>query len=290
MRAVRLLRSSPAARLLPLVCALAACRASNAAPEEAPRAAPSQSSVTNPDRDAKQPSRLPPLHANWLEALPLEAGAVAYVTPPLGTREERPLMVAVHGAGDRPEWACGGWRLAASEYAFVVCPRGLPMGADRFAWDQPATIQKAVERSVAAARSRFGAYIADGPTIYVGFSQGATLAARALLDESRAYARVALAEGGYGLLRDARFLSQLKAHGTERALLVCGSAACFTTARSAEPALRRAGLEPQIAGDPVAGHNLNERMQVALRTAWPSFVQGLPNWSSFPTYLAAGAN
>lgn len=290
MRPIRLLRRSLAWRLLPLVCALAACRASNAAPEEAPHAVPSRNSITKPSRGAQERSRLPPLQANWLEALSLDGGGVAYVTPPVGTREERPLMVAVHGAGDRPEWACGGWRLAASEYAFVVCPRGLPMGGDRFAWDQPTTIQKAVARSVAAARSQFGAYIAHGPTIYVGFSQGATLAARALLDDNAAYARVALAEGGYGLLRDARFLNQLKAHGTERALLVCGSAACFTTARSAEPALRRAGLDPQVTGDPAAGHNLNERMQVALKATWPSFVEGLPNWSSFPAYLAARAH
>ena len=33
--------------------------------------------------------------------------------------------------------------------------------------------------------------------------------------------------------------------------------------------LERAGLEVLVVGDPAAGHNLNERMQVALRKAWP---------------------
>lgn len=289
MRPLWLLSASRIGELVAIIAALAACRASNAASKEASRAAPSESSPAKPSPETDSSSGLPPLQASWLESLPLDGAGLAYVTPPVGARESRPLMVAVHGAGDRPEWACGGWRLAASEYAFVVCPRGLPMGSDRFAWDQPKTIQKAVERSVAAARVRFGRYIASGPTIYVGFSQGATLAERALLDDDAAYARVALAEGGYALLRDAAFLRRLKAHGTERALLVCGSAACFTTARGAEAALRRAGLDPQIAGDPAAGHNLNERMQVALRAAWPAFVQGLPNWSSFPGYFAARA-
>ncbi|HEY1532616.1 MAG TPA: hypothetical protein VGF76_01315, partial [Polyangiaceae bacterium] len=70
-------------------------------------------------------SSLPPLaNVSWLEELPLEDGNLAYVMPPIGAREPRPLMVGVHGAGDRADWDCGGWRLGASEYPFVVCPQG----------------------------------------------------------------------------------------------------------------------------------------------------------------------
>lgn len=260
-------------------------------PGDTPKATARVSGTTPEPKGAPSPtSALAPLVGSWLETLPLDDKGLAYVTPPVGAREPRPLIVAIHGAGDRPEWACGGWRLAASEYAFVVCPRGLPMGADRFAWDQPKTIATSVAASIAAVRAHFGAYVADGPVIYAAFSQGATLAERALLDEARAYPRVALAEGGYALLQDGRFLRRLKDHGTERALVVCGSPACFTTARRAESALKRAGLEARVAGDAVAGHNLNQRMQVALRAAWPAFVDGLPNWVGFPRYLEARAH
>ena len=129
-------------------------------------------------------SVLPPLSdVKWVEPLPLSDGNLAYVMPPIGAREPRPLIVAVHGAGDRPDWACGGWRLGANEYPFVVCPQGLKFDSLRFAWDSASTIASRVRAAMAAARQRFGPYIADGPTIYAGFSQGASLAGSVLLKQ-----------------------------------------------------------------------------------------------------------
>ena len=250
----------------------------------APSATPRSSS------DAHAARALPPLVANWVEPLPLADGNLAYVMPPIGAREPRPLIVGVHGAGDRPDWACGGWRLGESEYAFIVCPQGLKMDPLRFAWDSPQTITRRVESALHAVRERFGAYIADGPVLYVGFSQGATLAGPALLAEPNRFPVVALAEGGYGLLRDVSFLRRLRENGTSRLMIVCGSAACFRTASSVAPNVARAGLELLTAGDPHAGHNLNQPMQQALRASWPAFVSGLPNWRDFPAYLRARAS
>src|SRR6185369_13260365 len=84
----------------------------------------------------------------WIEHLDLPGGHEAFVTPPIGAREPRPLIVAVHGAGDRAEWACGGWRVVASEYAFVVCPQGMKMDAMRFAWDSAQTIRARVADAI----------------------------------------------------------------------------------------------------------------------------------------------
>ena len=234
------------------------------------------------------PRAFPPLAgASWLERMTLDDGNVIYVAPPLGATEPRPLIIAVHGAGDRAEWSCGGWRLAASEYAFVVCPQGLKMDAQRFAWDSPRTIAERVERAIDVVRSRFGAYVAEGPPLYAGFSQGATLSGPTLLAKEARFPAVILAEGGYNLIRDASFIARLEANGTSRLLVVCGSAACFQTANGVRPNFARAQVDLRIAGDALSGHNLNQRMQDALHGAWPSFVAGLPGWASFPDYLAA---
>ena len=216
-------------------------------------------------------------------------GNLAYIMPPVGAREPRPLIVAVHGAGDRPDWACGGWRLGANEYPFVVCPQGLKVDSQRFAWDFPSTIARRVQAAIDAARARFGAYIADGPTIYAGFSQGATMAGPALLEQHDRFPVVALAEGGYNLLRDQTFLQKLRSEGTTRLMIVCGSPACFVTAQSVQGGLKRAGIEAFTAGDPLSGHNLNQRMQTALRAALPLLTADLPNWQGYPQYLAARA-
>lgn len=232
---------------------------------------------------------LPPLaNVSWLEPITLSDGGTAYVAPPVGAREPRPLIVAVHGAGDRAEWACGGWRLAASEYAFVACPQGGKFDAQRFAWDSARTLERRVSATVQAVRARFGGYVADAPPIYVGFSQGATLSELAL-SERAAFSAVALAEGGYELLRDVAFLRRLRANGSERVLLVCGTKPCFERAHAAAQSFRTAQLELLSAGDARAGHNLNGAMQRALRTAWPEFVAPLPGWSGFARYLSLRA-
>src|SRR5262245_55783039 len=51
---------------------------------------------------------------------PFDAGApkeprhdgsrIGVVAVPLGAREPRPIMIALHGGSDQPDWACGAWR------------------------------------------------------------------------------------------------------------------------------------------------------------------------------------
>jgi len=51
------------------------------------------------------------------------------------------------------------------------------------------------------------------------------------------------------LLRDARVPAPLHDNGTKRLMIVCGSPACFQTAKSFERNLSRAGLESLLSGD-----------------------------------------
>ena len=116
------------------------------------------------------------------------------------------------------------------------------------------------------------------------------MAGPVLLEQRGRFPAVALAEGGYDLLRDQTFLHRLRSEGTTRLMVVCGSQACFVTAHSVQGKLERAGIETFTAGDPLSGHNLNQRMQVALRAALPQLTAGLPNWSGYPQYATARAN
>ncbi|HET7539783.1 MAG TPA: PHB depolymerase family esterase [Polyangiaceae bacterium] len=279
------------ASFLTAAIVLASCRHS-ASPEPKPLVSAQPVAPVEPPSASSAPSatptstpasaELPPLLAvAWIEHLELPDGHEAYVCPPLAAREPRPLIVAVHGAGDRAEWACGGWRMVAGEYAFVVCPQGQKMDATRFAWDSAETIRRRVESAVAAARARFARYIADGPTLYVGFSQGATLAGPTLLDPAQSFPFVTLAEGGYNLIRDRAFIAKLRARGVTSVLLACGTPGCFTSMRGAAEGLNELGIQALIAGDAAAGHNLNREMQAGLQKVWPDFVAGLANWRGF---------
>src|SRR5439155_17908947 len=89
------------------------------------------------------------------------------ISIPLGAREPRPILIALHGASDRPGWACGEWRAVTDAYPFVVCPRGDGPEANLY-WPSPAKTRAAIDAMLEVTRSRFGDWLADGPTVLAG--------------------------------------------------------------------------------------------------------------------------
>jgi predicted esterase len=150
------------------------------------------------------------------------------------------------------------------------------MGGQTFGWSSPGALAKRVEAAVAMARQHYGAYVASGPMIYAGFSQGATLAEPLLREHAARFPIVILAEGGYQTSRSPAFARAFHDAGGRRIALVCGSRACFQSAIAAKKVLESAGIEALVVGDELAGHNLNQRMQHALEGAWPEISAPLP--------------
>jgi predicted esterase len=225
-------------------------------------------------------SSLPALRANWLEPLDLGDGDAAVVSPPLGATERRPLVVAVHGAHDRPEWACGGWRLGFAQYPFVVCPRGTPVTRDKYAWSNSAAIARVTLKAIARVRERYGEHVAGEPHVFAAFSQGATLAEPFLIEHAALFPTVILAEGGYATLDSKRFAQSFVERGGKTVVIVCGTAGCRQRTAPARRRLESAGLRVFESGDPRSGHNLNQLMQEALRRDFSSWFVEDPAWSS----------
>lgn len=269
-----------------LIAAVLGCAEAEGAPGQLPAErppapeSPAAPALPPPPSAASRPP-LAPLAGDWLERIELPGGQVVFVAPPVGARTPRPILVAVHGAGDRPDWACGGWRLGTEAYAFVVCPQGFPMSAMTFGWQNDRAILRAIDAALPAVRQRYRAHVADVPVVYAGFSQGAQLAAFTLLSRAAELPRVVFAEGGYETTVDAAFARKYHAAGGQRALLLCGTPNCFKHSRRAAHVLEAAGVTTSAAGDARSGHNLNEPMQRALRQIWPSFVAGAPGWEGY---------
>ena len=220
------------------------------------------------------PGRLPPLAGVWLEHLS-DGEHPVVVMPPLGAVAPSRLIVGVHGGGDRPDWSCGGWRLASRVSAFVVCPQGASVTRDTFAWVSAQQLSQRLEAALSAAQARYAAYVDAAPFIYAGFSQGATLAEPFLRKNAARFPIAILAEGGYATARSPAFARAFYAAGGRRIVLVCGGAACFRSTVGARNVLEKAGLQVLVVGDAKAGHNLNEQMQRALQSAWPEIAAPL---------------
>jgi predicted esterase len=153
------------------------------------------------------------------------------------------------------------------------------MDRERFAWASSQALERALAGALSELARRYPRYLASSPRIYAGFSQGATLAEPILRARASEFPIAILAEGGYALSQSAGFASAYHAAGGRRVVLVCGSPACFSSATRARRVLERAGLQVLVAGDPLAGHNLNQRMLVALQRAWPQISAPLEGGS-----------
>jgi hypothetical protein len=113
----------------------------------------------------------PPLEGPWIAELADEDGLRAWVALPLGARDRRPIVVGVHGAGDRADWSCSEWLATLGAHAFVVCPIGVPaQWKDTFSWSSAEMIASRSERAVAAVKARWPDHVADGPLAFGGWS------------------------------------------------------------------------------------------------------------------------
>jgi hypothetical protein len=207
---------------------------------------------------------------------------VALASVPLGAVDARPVMIAMHGNGDRPDWACGEWRGVTNAYPFIVCPQGSPSGADRFAWGSSAQIKRIIDLALPALRARFGDYVQTGPMIYAGFSAGVIYGAGVIKASPSAFPRLMLSEGGYDQLVDPGFAKVFATHGGQRVLLGCSThGSCPGSYRDAKKLLERAGVEVRINDAGNLGHTLDARVTTSLKKDWPWLVEGAEGWEGY---------
>ena len=144
--------------------------------------------------------KLSPLKASsWLIDLEVAGFGKAAVAVPLGANAPRPIVIALHGSADRPEWACASLRSIAGPTPFVLCPRGVAR-ADFTASDARYTFgrlddtEAELRLALAALKERFGVYVAAGPVIFSGFEIGADHAASIAAQEPSFFSRLLLIE------------------------------------------------------------------------------------------------
>lgn len=167
------------------------------------------------------------------------------------------VLVIAHGAGGRAEHLCSYFEPHVPGDFIVVCPQGAlldkrdPEGGsyypDHFA------LRRELEALSLAILERFGDTVAPQGWRYMGYSQGATMGALALVGELSIFTELVLIEGGgesWSLTRAHTF----KKSGGARALLVCGTPACAKRGEMSAAALKQAGLDARHLNAPGSGH------------------------------------
>jgi hypothetical protein len=211
----------------------------------------------------------------------------AKVDVPLGAREPRPVLVAVHGNFDRPEWTCSVWGEVSDGYPFVVCPRGQKRkdapGEDRWTYAGSDTAAREIDRTLTATRQRWGAHVSDGPALYAGFSLGAILGVPIVSANPARFPRAILVEGGHDGWTDARAASFARgardAGITPRVLFVCAQNGCVGDATPAKRTLLRHGVEVEIVSAGNVGHRYDGPVAAMAKSRFAWMVEGLPGWN-----------
>lgn len=219
--------------------------------------------------------------------LPIEGHLPAVVALPVGVVDRRPVAVITHGMWGGPQWDCPMWRGVLGGYAFLLCLRGVPR-ADQPPAASPAGVAytyasvEALDREMTAGlealRARFGAFMDDGPGLYVGCSLGANYGVQLATRDPRRFPRLLLGEGGHDRWTpdSARRFAE---GGGQRVLFACGQEGCFQAATAKARVLRAAGVEAQVAHAPRSGHVCHARVAEEARRALPWLVAGDARWS-----------
>jgi hypothetical protein len=187
------------------------------------------------------------------------------------------VVIALHGAADRPEWACGTWTGITRARAFVLCPRGTVHEHDtsRFGWSSPEQVARELRAALQALKARFGRHVASGPVVLAAFEAGVPPALEIAMQEPSFFSRLVLVAPGPDLV-SAGTAGVLAKGGARRILLVCSDAACRADAERYDLFIHSAGIENKLLDLGDLGRCLDDRVAKALAAALPWLVEGDP--------------
>ncbi len=270
------------ALVVSLVCACGRASLPSGATDAAPLDAAPPAAVPS-DIDAA-PSRLVLDAGTDILELPVPGFLAAFVSVPRGATEARPVVVAAHGVGDRPDWQCNEWRRLLLNRAWVLCPRGIVSerwstpGDTRWTWHGPAFMKREIEAGLETLQARFPEFVDEAAMVYAGFSYGAANGVAIVAKEAARFPYVVLTEGGadrwtVDLAKD--FVK----NGGKRVLFVCGQKACVTQAEPVVEMLRRAHIETKIEFGRGEGHGYGGAVAEKITAEWRWVTVGDLRWS-----------
>ncbi len=217
-----------------------------------------------------------------MQTLRDESGAlVADISPPIGATDRRPIVVALHGGGDAPEYACGEWRGSFGPWPFILCPYGAKVAAKLYGWASGAQARAAVERALVAIAARYPQHADLRNPVLTGFSRGAMVGPATLVAPGTRFPVAIFVEGhtaDFGV--SARRFADA---GLQRLLFVDSQGGNAARARTEVAMLERAGkVKAQAIYVGPLGHGFFPKTAEGVRKGLAELLAGLPAWQTFP--------
>lgn len=233
------------------------------------------------------PQPMPPIPGDPLFTnLTISGFPASVVSVPNGATSPRPVLVVLHGSGDRPDWNCDAWRHITSALGFVLCLRGAYVQSEstkddlRFTHRGGAYLRSHVEAALDALKQRFAGYVDVERPLLAGFSLGAREIGQIATGDPGRFPRVAQVEGGQTVWTPAA-VGAFVARGGSRVLFACGSRWCLPPAKAAADRLASGGVEARVVFADV-GHTTDRPLQEAIMRELAWWLDGDRRWAPYP--------
>jgi hypothetical protein len=248
---------------------------------EAARPAPSTPAIASDE--AAVTDGPPPLPDAQFEPLAIPGHPDAVLAIPNGATSKRPVVVVIHGSGDRPDWQCWGWKRATRSYPFIVCPTGSYNSAwstkddTRYTHSGGPQLLAHIEAGLAALAARYPDYADTSTPLLAGFSLGAgEIIPFAVADPAR-FPRVVDVEGGADGWTDGRAATFVKGGGL-RVLFGAGQRGNEMIAKATAKRLAAKGLDAHVTYAQV-GHTFDVPLQEGIEAEMGWLMAGDARWA-----------
>jgi hypothetical protein len=220
---------------------------------------------------------LPPLVASsWLVPIEAHGFGPALASVPLGASVPSPVMIAIHGDHDRPEWTCGSYRSAIQRNAFILCPRGVARPDHDFTLGTVSSTRNELRQALPALKARFGAHVAPGSVLLAGLGPSVEHGIELALEEPSFFSRLLLVDGSTRRLT-LPAATRFGAAGGRRVLALCSPDACDPDIDARLRALGPTGVAARVVRAQ-RGHGLDTDMVKTLRGEFAWLISGEPRW------------
>lgn len=238
-----------------------------------PGSSAAAASAAPPPNDRLEPLRSP----TWLIEFPPGPAAGTRVVVPLGARAPRPLVIALPGSADRPEWQCGSYAHASAGTAFVLCPQGFPVrSTDRFTLGTLEQTTATLRAGLPVLKERYGRYVAKGPVVLGALGPGVDYAIDIAREEPSFFAHLVLVDGSLARF-SAPIVTRFAKAGGKSVLFVCTRVGCDDNVAGRALALQSQGVAAKVVRLEHAT-GLDGATAAALRREWSWLVDGDPRW------------
>lgn len=186
------------------------------------------------------------------------------------------FVMGLHGAGGNAEWFCSFWRDTLPAPKVLACPAGKPMGEGARGahyFPEHYWLEKEVMAVRAAAISELGQVPRPDRTVYLAYSQGATMGALMLPEHGDVFPRLLLVEGGFSEWNVA-IARRFAASGGREVHLFCGTGGCRRRALRSVEWLRDGGVVASYGEGAGAGHTYGGRVADVVVTVYQERFAG----------------